>query len=291
MVHKDAYTTVTIDDITIADGMATDFVPGVPDLAAFANGGGLLNLSGNVTLNNVHVTGNSTQNDVGSGGGVSSAFGASLTVNQSMFTDNRAFGLLIGAGGAIVVDGFSALSVNDSMFSGNTAIAATGFSPDVTYSGLAAGGAIAGGNGTSASIAHSQFENNTAKGGDGIPDLGQGAGFAIGGAINFSNVSLLGDVDQSSLDVSDSTFSGNQAIGGQGADGPEGVRGGDGGTAYGGAMFLSFGAEASVASSRFNGNQVTVGDGGKGGAGADGGDTGNYGDGTFVNGHGGAILG
>lgn len=127
------------------------------------------------------------------------------------------------------------------------------------------------------------------RGGDGIAGSGQGARFAIGDAINFDNTSLLGGNAQSSLDVADSTFSGNQAIGGQGADGPEGVRGGGGGTAYGGAIFLSDGVEASVASSRLNGNQVTVGDGGKGGAGADGGDTGNYGDNTFVNGHGGAI--
>ncbi len=63
--------TVTIDDVTIADGLATDWVPESPDTATFAGGGGLLNLRGNVTLNNVHVTGNSTQNAVGAGAGVS----------------------------------------------------------------------------------------------------------------------------------------------------------------------------------------------------------------------------
>ena len=45
------------------------------------------------------------------------------------------------------------------------------------------------------------------------PGSGQGAGFAIGGAIFFGNNSLTGSA-QSSLDVADSTFSGNQAIGG-----------------------------------------------------------------------------
>ena len=267
--------TATIDDVTIADGLATDFVPESPDLASFASGGGLLNLSGNVTLNRVLVTGNSTQNAVGTGAGVANAFGANMVVNDSTFSDNQAFGLLIGAGGAISGVGQSSITVNDSLFSGNIAVAASGLNPDVTYSGLAAGGAIAVGD-ASLSITNSQFENNNAKAGDGIAGSGQDAGFAIGGAVAFGNVSLTG-VGPSSIDVTGSTFTGNQSIGGKGADGPDGVRGGHGGPAWGGAIHLHSGVQANVASSNFSGNQAIMGDGGQGGMGADGGDSGFYG--------------
>ncbi len=273
-------TTVTIDDITIADGLATDYgVPESPELAYIAAGGGLANFSGNVTLNNVHVTGNSTQNAVGGGAGVANGFGASLTVNHSTFSDNQAFGLVIGAGGAISADVNSTLTVSESTFSGNRAIAATGFNPEVTFSGLGAGGAIWGGNGSTATITDSKFENNIAKGGDGVEGTGQSAGFSIGGAIDFGSGSLLGDAP-ATLTVSGSTFSGNQAIGGKGADGPEGVPGGNGGPGFSGAIHVSGGtsggSHATVVGSEFVGNQAIGGDGGNGGAGADGGESGNY---------------
>ena len=82
-------TTVTIDDITIADGLATDYgVPESPELAHIAAGGGLSNLSGNVTLNNVHVTGNSTQNAFGAGGGASSSPSGDIRIEGAVCHDS-----------------------------------------------------------------------------------------------------------------------------------------------------------------------------------------------------------
>ncbi len=280
-------TTVTIDDITISDGMATDTAVDAPELAPFANGGGLRNIGGNVTLNNVHVVRNTVQNFITSGGGVSGGYGASTTINGGLFADNQSIGLGIGVGGAIDFSEGS-LTVNDTVFSGNKAIAVIGLNPDVTYSGLGGGGAIFGAANAHASITNSQFENNLAKGGDGIEGTGQDAGNSTGGAIFFGNFALLG-AGPSTLNVASSSFSGNQSIGGKGADGPAGVRGGNGGPGFGGAIDLYGGVEATVTSSQFIGNHAITGDGGNGGAGADGGESGNYNN-TFFGGSGGALI-
>ncbi len=77
--------TVTIDDVTIADGLATDYGLEDPAFAAWAAGGGLRVVGGDATLNNVNVVGNTAQNFVAAGAGVSSGFGASLTINGSDF--------------------------------------------------------------------------------------------------------------------------------------------------------------------------------------------------------------
>lgn len=281
-------TTVAIDDLTIADGVATD-----APVEDFASGGGLLNLSGDVTLTNVHVEKNRSDGVVANGAGVANWIGANTTVNNSTFADNQSIGLFVSAGGAISIDNQGSLIVNDSTFSGNKAIALTGFNPGVLFSGLGAGGAIFGGNGATGNVTNSRFENNVAKGGDGIaqddPDaFGQDAGFALGGAIGFGDSSLTGAAP-SALHVTGSTFSGNQSIGGKGADGlAEGVRGGNGGPGFSGAIHLYNNIEATVANSEFNGNQAITGDGGNGGADADGGDSGDYA-GLFVGTNTGAI--
>jgi hypothetical protein len=289
-------TNVTIDDITIADGLATD---GAASSFGFtySSGGGLLNLGGNVTLNRVHVVDNAAlaitqRSPVAIGGGVANWFGASMTVNQSTFADNQATGAIIGAGGAIAITGEDSLkgslTVNDSSFSDNQAVALTGINPAVQFSGFGGGGAVVGSTNVEASITNSQFANNTAKGGDGVAGTGQGGGFSVGGAIQFGGFGLEPGAGPAKLDVAGSTFSGNQSIGGNGADGPDGVRGGNGAPGYSGAIHLFAGAETTVTKSSFKGNQAVTGDGGKGGDGADGGDSGNYGD-TFLGGGSGAI--
>ena len=62
--------TVAIDDLTIADGVGTDLIADNLDLGRFATGGGLLNLSGNVTVSDVHFVGNTAQGWLGSGGAI-----------------------------------------------------------------------------------------------------------------------------------------------------------------------------------------------------------------------------
>jgi hypothetical protein len=190
-------------------------------------------------------------------------------------------------GGAIDSTGGTTLTINDSQFSGNTLNVGGGLDPNVDFSGMVGGAAILTADGT-VTVNNSQFENNTAKAGDGLEGTGQSGGVAIGGAIAVFNGSFLGGYSQSDLHIAGSTFSENQAIGGAGADGSDGVRGGDGGPAYGGAINVSNGAAATIVQSEFVGNQAVSADGGHGGAGADGGHSGVYGP-LFFSSAGGAI--
>src|SRR5262249_15036005 len=163
-----------------------------------------------------------------------------------------------------------------------------------TSSGQSDGGAILNSRG-SVAVTHCTFTGNIAKGGDNgnndNPDE-VGVGFALGGAI----LSLR----NCTLTVSDSTFSGNQAIAGNNSAGPgaqaEGggidsdesstltvsntafslnvARGGlggpgfEGGIGFGGAIANQFNSIATFTNTTFTGNQAV---GGPGGAGAKGG--------------------
>ena len=166
--------TVTIADLTIADGVASD-VPGLP--VGFAGGGGLLNLEGRVTVTHVDFTGNQTLGIIGEGGGIANFFGASLEVSHSNFTDNVGFGAYFGAGGAIASNVFSTVTVDHSSFEGNVATASLGGNPADIDQGLALGGAIAAGGGTQVTVTHSDFRHNVAKGSDGTPGTGQPGAF------------------------------------------------------------------------------------------------------------------
>ena len=279
--------TVAIDDLTIADGMASDLIPENPDLGWFASGGGLLNLSGNVTMSNVQFVGNTSQGWLGTGGAIGNFFGGQTTVNQSAFEGNSAIGFAYSFGGAINNQGSSTLTINDSQFSGNTLNVSQGLNPDIEWSGMVGGAAISAADGSTVNITDSQFESNIANAGDGMEGTGQSGGFAIGGAISIGNGSFLGTFSQSTLHVSGTVFTDNEAVGGKGADGGEGVRGGDGGPAYGGAINVHDGAAATFLNSEFIGNKAIAADGGNGGAGADGGDSAIY---VRLNGVGGGAI-
>ena len=95
---------VDLRGLTITEGMATDLpIPLPPDSPSFSEGGGLLSLSGKVTLRDVHVTDNQSVDGVfGLGGGVASLFGAALTVRNCQFRENFARGFAIGGGGGAI---------------------------------------------------------------------------------------------------------------------------------------------------------------------------------------------
>src|SRR5262249_54194310 len=97
-------------------------------------------------------------------------------------------------------------------------------------------------------------------------------GFAVGGAVGVSG--------GSNGTIAGATFTGNLAVGGDGADGGPGQDGGDAGGSGGGAVIVA-GVSAqnadmvpsylTVTDSSFLSNKAVGGDGGNGGAGGDGG--------------------
>ena len=141
------------------------------------------------------------------------------TITDSTFTGNEALGRTTN-GGAISTgenETFAApsLAISNCTFTGNEAVGANGANNSAAlFGGEALGGAMA--NAGPLTIANSTFTDNVAKGGDqgdnvgGLdpnPVLGEAWG---GGLVNFA----------SSLTITNTIFSGNQAIGGNSAAGP-----------------------------------------------------------------------
>jgi hypothetical protein len=250
--------TVAIDDLTIADGAASDTVDPI------ALGGGILNWSGDLTVSGVTFVGNQAAGLLGSGGAIANISGASTMVVDSTFRDNLADGIIVGSGGAIVNDDHSNLSVSDSTFIGNRA----------TGGEFVSGGAIENLFGSQATVSGSMFDSNVAHGRNGEP--GGDGGIADGGAISNLAVSFVDPgYLPATLIVRDSTFVGNESIGGEGGDG------GDGGVGSGGAI-ANINSALTVEDSKFRMNLAIGGDGGNDGDEADGG--------NGANGRGGAII-
>lgn len=282
---------VTIRDLTIANGLATD-APGFPPITGFAFGGGIYNLGSHLTVSHVRMLDNQAGvgmgTSLGAGGAIANEFGGRLTVVGSTFTRNTAIAQVLGVGGAITSDigptlddegnpgegtPAASVSIRHSTFRHNTAEAlvtdpanAGDLAP---FAGFALGGAflsVAG----EASVSHSTFLHNTAKSADGI--RGNAGGTAVGGAIfsnDFSPFDAVGPIfgRDSRLDVEHSLFIGNAAVGG------DGEGGGKGGAANGGAIGASiafFPEGGAIRHSVFQGNAALGGEGGA--AGGEGGD-------------------
>ena len=127
--------------------------------------GAIYNNGGNLTLNNLVLTGNTAN----TGGATNNAGTATLTVNNCYIFNNTS----ASSGGAMQNFGGNTLIINNSTLSGNTSGGATG------------GGAIQA-NGT-LNISNSTFSGNNAPGGSG------GAITFNGTAINFNNVTMVGN--------------------------------------------------------------------------------------------------
>ena len=159
-------TDVLIDQLTIADGMATGITVVGPS-GPVTLGGGILNTGARLTLSHVALVNNQVvapaAGTEAGGGGVANVFGATLSVEHCTLAGNRAVGPSTGTGdswgGAIVNDAGSTLTVKHSDFTGNLAIEGGSFGSFA--------GAIATGPGSHAEVSHSSFVGNQALGRDG----------------------------------------------------------------------------------------------------------------------------
>jgi len=228
-------------------------------------GGAIFNDAGSIlTVQDCTFTGNQATGGlthVGSrGGAIANAGHSQASVMDSDFRNNLAQGgnggqAGVGGGGAIlnltygVLDGSSVgatLTVRGSSFIANQAIGGMGGPV-----GQAQGGAINTiGEGALTVVTSSEFSGNVAKGGIGCS--------AIGGAMNALSAALT---------ISDSSFTGNQAI----AGGAPPVPGLGGANAFGGALSigvlsstLHVYAALTVTDSTFTANQARGGSGGNG---------------------------
>jgi hypothetical protein len=268
---------VEIDDVTIADGRASDIIA-MSSQGPVTAGGGILNRGGNLTLSQVTMTNNLADGQaagfIALGGAVANLFGGTLTVSHGTFMANHAAGNYHGAGGAISNDAGSTLRADNSDFSDNQATAVLGFSSLVGHGlqGIGSGGAIEDTGGSTATLSDCTFTDNLAHGGDG--SSGGRGGAAEGGALHCTGESTLVSPVISTLTVAQSDFSGNQAVGGAGGAGVSGGAGGRGGAALGGAI-TNVSSMVTIADNSFTDNQARAGAGGTGGAGGNGGVGGN----------------
>ncbi len=190
--------------------------------------------------------------------GIFAAIHASVTLTGLTLANGLRFKAGLVHGGALFVDLSTTVTVLDCAFLHNL---------DDGYAGSGSGGGAGEGGAIFTSdtlvVSRSTFTNNGVQGGDG--DVGKGGGSAVGGAIMIASSSSL-------TAVSDSTFSGNTAIGGMGGNGdPYGSQpgpGATGGQADGGAIYLQGGVSVSIAGSTFANNSAVGGAGGAGALGA-----------------------
>jgi hypothetical protein len=183
-------TTATISGLTIAHGWAPV-------------GGGIGN-DGTLTLRNVTLSANQAVNGIG-GGGIANDGGAMLTLSHCVITGNRATTTAGNDvfGGGLFNEGQAVIS--STTFQDNQALG--GGTTD--FFGGSVGGAIANTSGGHLIVTGSTFTNNEA-----VSAAGTGY-FATGGAIENDAGPDLNL--PSTANISDSTFTGNQAIGGTGS--------------------------------------------------------------------------
>jgi uncharacterized repeat protein (TIGR01451 family) len=183
--------TLTINSLTVQDGDAQD-------------GAGLANSGGTVNIDDSTFSG-SVAGD--SGGAVDNYLGGTLTITDSIFSDNRADQQY---GGAVNNDSGSTVTVASSLFEANSAVTDEG------------GGALA--NGGTMAIASSSFAENDGGNGAAIDNIGGGTmsvvnssfisneayGSEDGGAV-YNDTNDIGAVD-----ISFSSFWHNIAVSGEG---------------------------------------------------------------------------
>lgn len=170
-------------------------------------------------------------------------------------------------GGAVRVAEGGALELRQCVFRNNNAVTnAVLGTPG--FVGTARGGAIAARG--DLIVDGCTFVENGARGGAGFPSTvlmipGMAGGSGYGGAIHAAGA----------IDVLNSTFTGNVALGGDGGTGGPGPggplpggNGGNGGSSAGGALFFAATATPTVAFSTLSANSVVAGAGGSGGSGA-----------------------
>jgi hypothetical protein len=204
---------VAVSGLTIADGLAATATP-VPSVSIplVSLGGGILNDGGTVTVSDVSFANNAaigvSPTLTSSGGAIANlGSGASLTIDDTAFLNNQALGA-VSVGGAVANLFGANLAIAQSTFDGNVADGAV----------VAAGGAIANYGSSTMTVVQSNFLSNQVVAELGASSVNIFQGHALGGAI----LNSAGG----QLTVSQSTLSGNDALGGDGSgsfpDGGEG---------------------------------------------------------------------
>ncbi len=239
-------TDVVFQNLTIQGGMATD--DGTGGSNTVAEGGGILDKGGSVTLSKVVLQSNKAVAGTGLnayGGGIYAENG-SLTIQSSLMQSNSVQGGDTSSpgnggfayGGGIYTKGTTILNVTDSTLSSNRV---KGGSDSAGDGGPAFGGGIYSENG--ATITDSSLSNNNLTGGTGS-DIG---GPAYGGGIY-----AVGKTT-----ITGSNLSGNTLTGGNGGSG-------HGGDAQGGSVYAS-NATTTISGCILSNNNLTGGDGTGGG--------------------------
>lgn len=185
---------------------------------AGAEGGGLWNGTGTMTINGTTISGNTASGaaaDQG-GGGIYNLNGGTLAIINAQITNNTATGTL-GSGGGILNDVGSQLAVTDSEISGNTAVRA--------------GGGIEDNSGTSTILlTNVNLDNNSVTGppgnGGGLHITGGGSATIIGGTVNGNTAALEGGGlwnGSGTMRITDTEIDGNTALGAAADDGGGGI--------------------------------------------------------------------
>jgi len=265
-----ANVTAMFEGLTITGGLAID---GGSLGGMSALGGGILNNSGNVTLQNVILSNNKALGAAGVNGTNPVSFGVSGQAGQG--------GGLYSSGGT--------LSINDSQIQGNMAVggagamggagnAGQGSSAPGGSGGVGQGGGLYAIGGTLAITNSSSITNNQATGGAGglggnatnrivLHQAGGVGGAGQGGGLYTSDVNIM---------ITGNSISSNKATGGLGGPGfnhsdtsGSGGAGGAGGIGQGGGLYASGGTLAISSGTTFADNQALGSAGGAGGKGSE----------------------
>jgi hypothetical protein len=235
VLHVLTGTAVDISGVTISNGLAAG-VAGLPFPGDSGLGGGILNL-GTLTMADCGLIGNQAVGAAGVPGGPGGT----------------------GLGGGIATTGI--LVMTDCVVRLNLALGGAGGSPaqdvDSGRGGEGLGGGISQTEFFLVTLLRTRFESNQALGGAGGRGSTFGARAGLGGGGAYWGFSI---------DITESSFSGNLAKGGTGGGADSGT-GADGGLGEGGALALQ-GGNQSVIGSTLSGNRAEGGDGGAGGAGS-----------------------
>jgi hypothetical protein len=191
---------LTLNGVTITGGHVSG------QMAAGA-GGGVLNLSGTLTLNSALVTDNFASD---AGGGIANGFGATATLSKSEVSWNSV--PETGSGGGGILGRASSVTLNDSIVDHNTGPGG---------GGIASGNGNGGGPGSSITLNKSVISNNTAT----SPAAG-GGGISNGGTLVSNNSQIIGNtapgaagaglLNHVTATLNKTVVSGNSAPGGLG---------------------------------------------------------------------------
>jgi hypothetical protein len=244
---------VTFDNLTLQGGLVTGML---------AQGGGIFNDGGNLTLNGVSLGGNQELASNGANG-AAGANGANATKAGYNGLDGAA-GEAGGAGGAAQGGGLFSnggqVTILNSTIAGNRIQGGHGGAGGAGGAGGNGGLAQGGGlyvSGASVQITGSTLSNNAVEGGIGGP----GNSIDYHGSHNAGGSSRGGSAR-------------GGALPGAGGHGRNGGNGGNGGNAFGGGLY-QIGGQLSIGSSSVTGNVAISGNGEYGGNGAAGGNGGN----------------